>query len=113
MFSVYVGIVDPRTNKILHLQELSNEFMVQLSSVLLCLFVGDYVPQQEIKYLFGFILVLVISIQVVGNLILVFYKASRLIRMIIVRYWHRLGRFLDPMYLKPIPKPPVETIPEI
>jgi len=55
--------------------------------------------------------VLVVSILVLGNLILVFYKASWLIKMIIVKYWHRLGRFLDPMYLKPIPKPPVEEEP--
>lgn len=102
MFSIYIGIVNPRLNRQMHWQELSNEMMIQLCSTILCLFVGDFVPSQDIKYLFGFILVFTISAIVIGNLILVFMKASRLIKMILVRYWHRLGRFLDPNYLKPI-----------
>ena len=44
MFTVYLGIVNPRINKHLHYQELTNEFGIQLCSSLLCLFVGDFVP---------------------------------------------------------------------
>ena len=86
--------------------------MMQLCSVFLFLFVGDFIQDQDLKYLYGFILVLVISVMVVANLLLVFYKASRLVRLLVERYWHRLGRCLDPNYLKPIPKPPKPEVVE-
>ena len=106
MFSVYLGIANPRINKLLHLQELCNEFMIQFCSSLLCLFVGDFISDQDFKYLFGFILVIVLTILVLSNLMLVFSIAARLVRMIVMKYWHRLGRCLDKNYLKPIPRPP-------
>lgn len=73
IFSVYLGIVNPRTSKLAHRQELCNEYMIYICSSLLCLFVGDYVDDQDVKYMFGFILVIVLSTLVVANLILVFY----------------------------------------
>ena len=88
---------------------MANEAILYWAYVTSLLFVEDYLPDEELKYNIGFVFAAIIGTVVVLNLLLTFYMAIKgVIFLVLLKYYHRVGRLIDPNYGKPVEDCPQE-----
>ena len=82
---------------------MANEAILYGAYVSCLLFVGEYLPDEELKYNIGFVFVGIIGIVVVSNLIFTFWMTLKgVIYPVLLKYYHIVGRKIDPNYGKPV-----------
>ena len=59
----------------------------------------DFVPDEEVKFLMGWVLVGSMALLVGSNLLLVILAAVRSLFLVSVKYYRRLRRFYDPLFM--------------
>ena len=97
-YAVFIGFNKPKVYWVFNYQEQLNELLTQLVTIQLVIF-SDFVLDEEVKFLMGWVLVATMALLVGSNLLLVFYSAVRALFFVCIKYYRRVRKYFDPYFM--------------
>ena len=105
MINVFIVIYHCSFNPFISRQknrlEVFNEVLITIITFHICFFT-EFMPDKDMKVLMGWSMIYLTAINSSFNFALIFYAGFRGIRLVVVKWYRRFRRFVDPDYMKPI-----------